>query len=38
MAGVSGLLPGQGFNDLYSPLLGEPRALFASFVEVNLNY
>jgi hypothetical protein len=38
VAGVSGLIPGQGFNDLYSPLDGEPRRLFASFIEFNLNY
>jgi hypothetical protein len=37
-AGVSGLLPGQGFKDLYDSSVGHVGPLFASFVDVNLSY
>jgi len=36
--GVSGLIPGTGFQDLYNPLHGEVNALFASFLEIVLQY
>jgi hypothetical protein len=36
--GVSGLLPGQGFKDLYNPLVGEVDALGALFLDVVLAY
>lgn len=36
--GISGLLPGEGFKDLYNPLVGETNALFGSFVDVILQY
>jgi len=38
IAGVSGLLPGRGFNDLYTPLNGHVSALFAGFVDVSLTF
>jgi hypothetical protein len=38
VAGVSGLLPGKGFEDLYNPLLGEVDGLAAGFMEVVLTY
>jgi hypothetical protein len=37
-AGVSGLIPGTGFQDIYNPLVGEVNALFASFMEIVLQY
>jgi hypothetical protein len=38
VTGISGLLPGNGFDDLYSPLIGEPDALAAAFMEIALTY
>ena len=38
LAGVSGLLPGQGFKDLYNPLVGNVGGLFASFIQLDLAY
>lgn len=38
IAGVSGLLPGTGFEDLYNPLRGDVDGLFASFMDVALTY
>ncbi len=38
LAGVSGLLPGQGFKDLYNPISGNVGGLFASFIDLALSY
>jgi hypothetical protein len=38
IAGISGLIPGQGFRDLYNPIVGNVPALFASFVDLSLSY
>lgn len=38
VGGVSGLLPGGGFEDLYNPLLGNVDALGAAFLEMVLTY
>jgi hypothetical protein len=37
-AGVSGLIPGDGFKDLYNKVNTDVPPLFACFVELNLNY
>ncbi len=37
-AGVSGLVPAQGFYDLYDPIVGHVGNLFASFVDMKLTY
>jgi hypothetical protein len=36
--GVSGLVPGKGFKDLYSNLTGTQGGLVAAFMELNLAY
>lgn len=38
VGGVSGLVPGRGFKDLYNPLVGGTGNLFASFLEAILVY
>jgi hypothetical protein len=39
VGGVSGLIPGQGFRDLYNPsAVGEVGPLFASFAQLTLTY
>ena len=38
MGGISGLIPGQGFKDIYNPLVGRVGNFFASFVNVTLTY
>lgn len=38
VAGVSGLIPGQGFGDLYATLSQDADNLFAGFVEVAATY
>jgi hypothetical protein len=38
LAGVSGLLPATGFEDLYNPIVGEVNDLFACFTEIILTY
>lgn len=37
-AGVSGLVPGAGFRDIYDNLMGRQNTLAAAFLEVNLTY
>jgi hypothetical protein len=34
VGGVSTLLPGAGFRDIYNPLVGETNELFASFLQI----
>jgi hypothetical protein len=38
LAGISGLLPATGFEDLYNPSGGEVNDLFAAFTEIILTY
>ncbi len=38
VGGVSALIPGAGFKDLYDPLVGGVDTLFASFLQVALTY
>ncbi len=38
VGGISGLLPGSGFKDLYNPIAGNVDGLFASFLDVILTY
>jgi hypothetical protein len=38
IAGISGLLPATGFEDLYNPSVGEVNDLFAGFMEIILTY
>ena len=38
VGGVSALIPGSGFKDLYNPIVGDVDTLFASFVQVALTY
>jgi hypothetical protein len=38
VGGVSGLIPGDGFRDLYSRLDGETDRLFAAFLELIVEY
>jgi hypothetical protein len=38
LAGASGLIPGQGFKDLYNNLTNTPNPLAAAFLELNLAY
>jgi hypothetical protein len=38
IAGIAGLLPASGFEDLYNPLVGEVNDLFAAFAEFVLMY
>jgi hypothetical protein len=37
-AGISSLLPGQGFRDLYDPYVGHLGDLVATFVDVTMTY
>ncbi len=37
-AGVSTLIPGQGFKDLYNKATSDVQPLFAGFLELNLNF
>ena len=36
--GVSSLLPGQGFRDLYNNIRTDVNPLFAGFMDVELTY
>jgi hypothetical protein len=36
--GISALVPGQGFHDIYDPIAGRVGTLFASFMEMTLTY
>ena len=36
--GVSALVPGQGFSDLYQPFRGRVDTLFGSFAQITLAY
>ena len=38
IAGVSGLITGDGFKDLYNPLVGKVDGLFASFLQAVVQY
>jgi hypothetical protein len=38
LTGISGLLPGEGFDDLYDPLRGDAPGLVAGFLTVQLTY
>lgn len=38
VSGVSCLVPGDGFKDLYDPLVGDVNTLFAGFLEVQVAY
>ncbi|MBI2478035.1 MAG: hypothetical protein HYV60_05130 [Planctomycetia bacterium] len=38
VGGISGLLPGDGFKDLYNPTAGNVDGLFASFLDLILTY
>lgn len=38
VAGLSSLLPGQGFRDIFNNLQGTTGPLLASFLTINLNY
>jgi hypothetical protein len=38
VAGVQGLVPGDGFRDLYNPIVGNVPALFAGFMNLQLRY
>jgi hypothetical protein len=38
VGGVSGLIPGVGFRDLYDPITGNTEKYFTAFVDLNLTY
>ena len=38
VGGISGLIPGSGFKDLYNPIVGSTDGLFASFLDIILTY
>lgn len=38
LAGISTLIPGSGFKDIYNPIVGEVDPLFASFMQLILTY
>ena len=38
IAGVAGLLPGNGFRDLYNPITGRVNALYSTFFDVAVTY
>jgi hypothetical protein len=38
VGGVSALVPGDGFKDLYDPIVGDANTLFASFLEMQFVY
>ncbi|MCA9119546.1 MAG: hypothetical protein H6822_11295 [Planctomycetaceae bacterium] len=38
VGGISGLIPGGGFKDLYNPIAGNVDGLFASFLDIILTY
>jgi len=38
VGGISGLIAGEGFQDLYNPIVGDVDGLFASFLDVVLTY
>lgn len=38
VGGISGLIPGEGFKDLYNPIAGSVDGLFASFLDIILTY
>ncbi len=38
VSGIAGLIPGNGFHDLYRPLRGDAPGLFAGFVEFIAEY
>jgi hypothetical protein len=38
VGGISGLIPGQGFKDLYNPIAGNVDGLFASSLDIILTY
>ncbi len=37
-AGVSGLIPGRGFEDIFDPVVGRVGNLFATFLDIALTY
>jgi hypothetical protein len=37
-AGVQGLIPGQGFRDLYNPIVGNVPSMFAGFMDLALTF
>src|SRR5262249_48574731 len=37
-AGVSSLIPGKGFHEIYDPLVGNVPTMFATFVDLALSY
>ena len=38
VGGIACLIPGEGFQDLYKPLVGEANTLVAGFVDIALTY
>ena len=38
VSGIAGLIPGNGFHDLFRPLRGDAPDLFAAFVEFIVEY
>ena len=36
--GIAGLIPGEGFQDLFNPIAGSVDGLFASFLDIILTY
>jgi hypothetical protein len=38
IGGVSGLIPGSGFDDLFARNNGTPNGFFASFLELDFTY
>ena len=38
VGGISGLIAGNGFQDLYSPIVGGVNNVFASFVQLTMTY
>lgn len=37
-AGISGLIPGDGFKDIYNPIAGSVDTMFASFMNILVQY
>ncbi len=38
VGGIQGLVPGEGFRDIYNPIVGQVPALFAGFMNLQLRY
>ena len=38
VGGISGLIPGRGFKDLYNPIAGNVDGLAAGFLDIILTY